>query len=364
MKKVKNAIRYLLVLAGFLVIFKLFPGYFLGLMIVFLIFLGIYDLVALEFLAKKMDISLKLPKEPMIKNNKISILMEVQNPTIFFSGDVTLKMKIYNEFYGDSIETFFHIPVYGKEKETIVLPIEFQYCGKIRITLEEIKILGLLGIMERKKKIQKKEDIFYVFPKKMERQENIKRQEGLTEKIQRKNSNCESTNKGSDFIEVSDIREYIPGDRMRDIHWKLSAKKELLMVKEHVNMSDTRQIILLELAEDIKEEHKIMEEVLEVTAKVMKSFLAQGMGFELFWWNERKKEICHKEVQLSKDISKVTELLLDAKVYQENQLLENLWKSKNHRGESYVWIGKDEKVLEYKIIAKGKAGVIAKWEEG
>ena len=362
MKKIRNAISYLLVLAVFGWVFTLFPNYFLGLMIVFLIFLGIYDVVALKYLIKKVELNLKHPKEPMIKNNKVNIFFEVWNPTIIFSGDVTLKLKICNEFYGESTETFFHIPVYGKEKETIALPIEFQNCGKIRIVLEEIKILGLLGIVElKKKKGIQREGVFYVYPKKMDWQETVKPQEGFREGIHHRSH--ETENKGSDFIEVSDIREYIPGDRIRDIHWKLSAKKDMLMVKEHVNRADTKQIILLELAEETKEEHKVMEAMLELSAGIMHSFLAQGMGFELFWWNEKKKEICHKEVQNVKDISKVMELILNAEVYLENQLLENLWKSKNHRGESYVWIGKAENTMEYKVIAKGESEVIAKWEE-
>ena len=40
----------------------------------------------------------------------------------------------------------------------------------------------------------------------------------------------ESNKKGHDYAEVSDIRQFIPGDRIRDIHWKLTAKEGELMV--------------------------------------------------------------------------------------------------------------------------------------
>lgn len=35
----------------------------------------------------------------------------------------------------------------------------------------------------------------------------------------------ESRKKGHDFSEVVDVREYQPGDKLQNIHWKLSAKK-------------------------------------------------------------------------------------------------------------------------------------------
>lgn len=38
---------------------------------------------------------------------------------------------------------------------------------------------------------------------------------------------------GQDTSVIREIREYRPGDRLRNIHWKLSAKKETLQVKEY-----------------------------------------------------------------------------------------------------------------------------------
>ena len=50
----------------------------------------------------------------------------------------------------------------------------------------------------------------------------------------------ESQAKGNDFAEITDVREYRPGDRIKDIHWKLSAKKETLMVKERTSVAQSQ----------------------------------------------------------------------------------------------------------------------------
>lgn len=365
MKKVRNAISYVMLLAVFGGVFVIFPNYLSGVMLVFWLGVGIYDMISLQFLGRKLVVHLRLPKASMLKNSKVGIVVEVKNPTVFYSTNVTLKVVLCNEFYGEKTEVCFHIPVHGQQKGKVCFPIEFQNCGKVRVVLEEVRILGILGIAEwRQRQKRTKEDIFYSCPTQMDWQKKLKKQEGAGARILQKNHQ-ESMQKGNNFVEVSDIREYIPGDRMRDIHWKLSAKKEVLMVKEHRNLSDTRQIVLLELF-DVKSEqdHDTMEEVLELAVGVMRSFLAQGMGFELFWWNQKTSKICHKEVQGETDISSAMELVLEAEVYEDNLLLENLWRSQTLGREGYVWIGKDENTLKYKVIAKGFRGVVAKWEEG
>ena len=57
----------------------------------------------------------------------------------------------------------------------------------------------------------------------------------------------ESKLKGNDFSDVSEVREYIPGDAMKNIHWKLSAKKDLLMVKERLRMSTGKLLMVVAL---------------------------------------------------------------------------------------------------------------------
>lgn len=58
----------------------------------------------------------------------------------------------------------------------------------------------------------------------------------------------EETNaKGLVSSNVTDIREYIPGDRLQKIHWKLSAKIDKLMVKENEQTSSNQFTILVEL---------------------------------------------------------------------------------------------------------------------
>ena len=61
----------------------------------------------------------------------------------------------------------------------------------------------------------------------------------------------ESNRRGSDFSEVSDIREYTPGDRLRDIHWKLSARQEEWMVKIRTQMAGLELTVVVAPEEEL-----------------------------------------------------------------------------------------------------------------
>lgn len=57
----------------------------------------------------------------------------------------------------------------------------------------------------------------------------------------------ETSLKGNVSSNVTDVREYRPGDRLQKIHWKLSAKSDSLMVKENEATTSNRFFLLAEL---------------------------------------------------------------------------------------------------------------------
>lgn len=94
----------------------------------------------------------------------------------------------------------------------------------------------------------------------------------------------ESKEKGNDFAEVSDIREYMPGDRIRDIHWKLSAKKDILMVKERVSVAGSEMMVLLQPGG----EKTLAEQVLIQAFILSQAFLEQQIPVCLLLWDQRR----------------------------------------------------------------------------
>lgn len=86
---------------------------------------------------------------------------------------------------------------------------------------------------------------------------------------------------GSDPGEIFAIREYIPGDSIRQIHWKLSEKCDKTMVREFGLQVVNDMLVLLETAEaDSPEE---TDAITEVFASVCQSLANNGALFQAGW---------------------------------------------------------------------------------
>ena len=67
--------------------------------------------------------------------------------------------------------------------------------------------------------------------------------------------------RGTDYNPDYEVREYIPGDELKSIHWKLSAKQEHLMVRERLASGREKINVLLPLGEDKQQNDSLMEAV-------------------------------------------------------------------------------------------------------
>jgi uncharacterized protein (DUF58 family) len=89
--------------------------------------------------------------------------------------------------------------------------------------------------------------------------------------------------KGIEPGEVRNIREYVPGDPIKNIHWKLSEKTDKLLVKD-LELPVTDQIItMLDTYTDGSVTPDKMDAIASVYVSLMLALLAEGMEFSAGW---------------------------------------------------------------------------------
>ncbi len=201
--------------------------------------------------------------------------------------------EVGNTFWEASSGITLSMPISGKNKSTLRLPVRGEKIGQICFDCNQILLQDLMGLVQIQRKIDVRQELF-VLPKD---------EDGLAKEVAEYGAGMteveESKEKGSDFAEVSEIREYVPGDRIRDIHWKLSAKQDTLMVKERIAMAGSELVILMRLSERKNES----EEVIERTYHLCRGLLVQKIPFRLLCWNQGyysfEEYSCskHKEVE-------------------------------------------------------------------
>lgn len=137
---------------------------------------------------------------------------------------------------------------------------------------------------------------------------------------------------GINFNPDYEIREYIPGDELKTIHWKLSAKKEELMVRERLAAGHDKVNILLPLEEDRNVNDGLMDS-LYALGRLM---LHKEYPVQLYWPGRAGQlQSCFlaEEGELENLIG---EILSDSGIHRPGEAQARM--SEEHPGEAYILV--------------------------
>ncbi len=105
--------------------------------------------------------------------------------------------------------------------------------------------------------------------------------------------------------EKNEIREYRPGDKIRSIHWKLSAKSDELMVRDIDQEQEASVLFFLEWkknGEKYRKKRQQREWFYTVVLSVSYSLARQGCRHYVVWYDRRQKDLVRFLVSGEEDI--------------------------------------------------------------
>lgn len=88
--------------------------------------------------------------------------------------------------------------------------------------------------------------------------------------------------RGQDLSEPFQIREYLPGDNLHQIHWKLSSKTDTLLVREPSCPVDHSLLVFVERRYDTASP-RCADALLEAAISVCQALVETGIPFHLAW---------------------------------------------------------------------------------
>lgn len=219
--------------------------------------------------------------------------IRVKNPSFFVSLDTKLYFEFENTFLGTKGTKVVSVPVRMRTGYTFELPVTPSLPGIIRVRVAKIKIKDLMGLWFFSKKVDASSEMPVVPYKRGAFQYDATAvEQGMLESE-------ESTKRGNDFSDVQEIREYIPGDRLMSIHWKLSAKRDILMVKDRVSMSDKQLVILPELWSG---DFRMLDMILASTYTIIHTFIADKTTVRLVYWSAKRYEYSDIRIDFAEDV--------------------------------------------------------------
>lgn len=151
------------------------------------------------------------------------------------------------------------------------------HCGIVNFYLEKLTVSDYFGIFRGKCPVESVRKEVYVLP-----WMNVPMAEALAE------AGDFEGKYGEDVYETYDIREFRDGDDVRQIHWKLTAKMDILLLREYLKTSESGVMIGLDFQEERKRRlsREEMDLFLDKASSLSWEILKWGVSHYVIWNRE------------------------------------------------------------------------------
>ncbi len=235
----KSRISYLLILL-LSVVYIYFDSGFLPYTIFYIVLLTpLVSILYFVVIYYTFRYSESLDKREYQKGEVLSYSLEIHNRSPFYIAYFTVFMQMEGQMLIKGMKTE-HISLKPFSRQNFSFSVPILYRGKYKIGISRIEIRDFLNLVGfyYKPKVEKQ---ISVFPRILPMEElNIPYIRVLENEYLSIDKNRGST-------EISDIRDYLYGDSLKKIHWKLSSKFNKWMIKETTASTEKEFWIILNL---------------------------------------------------------------------------------------------------------------------
>lgn len=188
-----------------------------------------------------------------------------------------VNVDIENRMFGlmDHARVWLELPDKKREFKRLYY---VEQCGVVHVHCTGILAYDMLNIWHMP--IQPCKDVYTtIFPSKRKVRLEVS---GQTTGVSRDEGMMQNK-KGSDVSEMFDLREYVPGDDVRSIHWKLSEKIDHVMVRQGSNPMRYQLVLLPDFGyqnlEGTKEPTEEINGAMAIGNAIGEKLVAQGIAF-------------------------------------------------------------------------------------
>jgi uncharacterized protein (DUF58 family) len=277
-----HVIKYILVFVANLLILLFVHSYFNMVVMIVMIVMPVISILCAFITANQLLVRFGGANRDLTVDEPFLVSVILDNDSIFPNMNVDVNITLENALFKTRGKHTLCIPAYAHGTDVVDYQVGQSLVGVLKVSADEIFVTDWMGFVRIRKDCNAERD-YVVFPSGV-----MGVKTDMSAVSYGMNEAEESQKKGNDFSEVVDVREYQPGDKLQNIHWKLSAKKEILMVKERESMSSSRLMVLVELAND---DSDVLNDVLKAAYEVAVYLLEEGVPFTYYYWSTLQGDI-------------------------------------------------------------------------
>lgn len=230
------------------------------------------------YLRKKIRLTLTAP-ENLRKHQEGELNLVLENPT-FLPVELSCVLRAQNLLNGSICRE--RISLTGR---CLSVRLKSEYCGRLQMTLEKVRLWDCLGLIGLAVNCPDKCHTT-VHPDGFEIQLTLADDHGgIAESEQ-----YSPYRSGHDLTETFQLREYVPGDSPRQIHWKLSGKLDRLIVREP-GLPIVQDVLVFWERTGGETSQAAVDAQAEAMVSIGRALLDQEVQFRL-GWNDAAENRC------------------------------------------------------------------------
>ena len=284
---------------------------------------------------RQMRVRMELLIPVVEQGQKVPVLLHLRTGGFPVGGKVAIMVKGKLPIGQKAEKTWFYTQLAGSKKD-VKIKAEYQArsVGNIRMELGQVWCYDFLGLvalpLPARYWKELEPETLLVLPRISEVPVMVSRQSrdfaGESEEHSKKRG-------GDDPSEVFQIRDYQPGDKMRSIHWKLSAKTEEMMVREQSLPLGCPVEFYLDLYQPVSHHRKDemgKNSYLQIIASISHSMVVEGCRHHVIWFDSRTADIRRYRVETEENVYEMLFQLGQLKSYHDKKDLQDLYRQKYH----------------------------------
>ena len=256
------------------------------------------------------------------RESEMAFQIRIKNKTILVYPRVDLRITLSGPFEGGDSETETSITLAPFEERVFTFDVRFDHLGQHHVGLDRIEIYGPLGVFSSKlpggtyHTVEVTPRIWHI--------ESL----ALSEEVNAENSKAKNS-ANIDGMDYSGVRQYVVGDPIKNIHWKLSAHMLEYVTRQTEIFGNTGLTIVLDLCCEKKYNAEtlmtMMDTLIETAAAVCESARRIGMDCILLYRDTKGHEQrmhCRSNDDFTELVHKVPALKDSRKDYPVDSLLQ------------------------------------------
>lgn len=289
------------------------------------VLLPLISLIPALFCRKSLEFSLTLPRALQKGEAGEGVLTVKSKSLLPLQGKVLL--RLLNLRTGEKEEEILHFFLLPRGKKNLSFRLTCPYCGRVEAAAEEPRLQDLFGIFSLKAAGTAEAGVT-VLPVLFEPELHA----GTSDSASPDSDQYSTVKPGFDPGETFGLREYIPGDNLKSIHWKLSSKLDRLMVREFGLPVVQDYLLLMDTAGGTPEQR---DAVTEVFASLAQALLRQDCTPRTCWPGTGTDGLESRDLKNEDDFAAMLEALLRAEPT-EDSAAERFCAVQPHCGFSHV----------------------------